>query len=154
MPTVNLTIQRAAEPTTSEPSRFGTEDPPDERTYRRYSPSGSGYETTVELLRIVRTEASTVQNGWQWELGYSYGELGAALSELTALDVDDEWKIDTSVYNAASRLCAPFRGDYADTRTYLSRRWYIIRFRVLHWLWCALSGVSHRPESEQPSKQR
>lgn len=106
MPTANLTIQRAVEPT-SELPRFGIEDPSDEHAYRRYSPSGSGYETTVELTsRIVRSEPSTVQNVWQWELGHSYGELGAALSELNALDEDDEWKIDTSVYNAASYVAA------------------------------------------------
>lgn len=50
----------------------------------------------------------------------------------------------------SSKLSTPFRGDYADTRTCLSRRWYVVRFRALHWLWRVRSRVSHRPESEQP----
>ena len=52
----------------------------------------------------------------------------------------------------SSRLSTPSRGDYTDTRCWLSRRWYIMRFGALHWLWCVRSGIRHQPESEQPAK--
>jgi hypothetical protein len=51
-------------------------------------------------------------------------------------------------------LTGPPRGAYSDTRSRLSRRWYVIRFRALHWLWCVCSGIAHDPESEQPTERR
>jgi hypothetical protein len=56
--------------------------------------------------RILKTYFSSVPVIWQWELSQGYQELGEALSELTALEAADEWKIDMSVYDAARRVAA------------------------------------------------
>lgn len=37
---------------------------------------------------------------------------------------------------------------YRDSRSRLSRLWYVSRFRVLHWLWCVCTRIRHDPESE------
>jgi len=42
----------------------------------------------------------------QWELNEEYRELGEALSEMTALEEADEWRIEPVVYHAASHVAA------------------------------------------------
>jgi hypothetical protein len=43
---------------------------------------------------------------WQVELAQDYDELGQALSEMADLDEEDEWKVNSSVYNAARYVAA------------------------------------------------
>lgn len=114
MPTSNLAI-RSKDETTSEPPAFFVEGPRDNPQYRFHSvSSGSGYETVpVEFeSRIAKGEPSTVQEFSQWELSEHYRALGTVLSELTALEEEDEWKIDASVYNIASYFATELRSGW------------------------------------------
>jgi len=43
---------------------------------------------------------------WQQELDFQYQELGQALSELTELEEDEEWKIDQPVYQVACHVAS------------------------------------------------
>ena len=51
--------------------------------------------------RILRETFSSVPVFWQSELSQQYQELGEALSELKEIEEEDEWKIDTPVYDVA-----------------------------------------------------
>jgi len=75
------------------------------------SPSGSGYETPVAEPEswIVKSTLSAVPDVWQWQLSQDYLELGTVLSELTSLEETDEWKIDASVYSAASYVATELK---------------------------------------------
>lgn len=61
--------------------------------------------------RILINTLSSVPVIWQWELSQKYYELGEALSEMTALEGADEWKIDSAVYDAARYVAAGLRAD-------------------------------------------
>lgn len=50
---------------------------------------------------VVMTTFSTVPILWDWELSDGYRELGEALSEMTELEDEDEWRIEAPVYSAA-----------------------------------------------------
>jgi hypothetical protein len=63
--------------------------------------------------RILKDAFSGVPVIWQWELNHRYQELGEALSEMLALEEGDEWKIDASVFAAASYVAAMLRDNYA-----------------------------------------
>jgi hypothetical protein len=136
MPTPKLALRRTDEATSAPPvffSAFFLEGRPD---YKIHSPSGSGYETLIPseptatwFIRctdspsgsgygtlipqpeswIVKSTFSTVPDVWQWQLGQDYLELGTALSELTALEETDEWKIDASVFSAASYIATELK---------------------------------------------
>jgi len=54
----------------------------------------------------------------------------------------------------SSKLEMPYGRPYHDGRSRLCRWWYVLRFRALHWLWCVCSGITHDPESEQPTERR
>jgi hypothetical protein len=104
MRTANLTIQLAGE-STSEPPAFFLEN-------KIHSvSSGSGYDTVIVDSEswIVKSTFSTVVDSSQWELSQHYRALGTALNELTTLEEDDDWKIDASVYNAASYIATELR---------------------------------------------
>lgn len=74
-------------------------------TYHSSSSAFAFLDLTVRSeSRILKTYFSSVPAIWQWELGQGYRALGEALNELTALEIEDEWRIDTSVYDAASQV--------------------------------------------------
>jgi len=106
-----MTIQFRGD-STSEPPAFFLENPPDHPQYRIHSGSSGSADKTVVVepeSQVVRTTFSTVRDIRQWELSQHYRELGAALNELTTLEEDDDWRIDASVYNAASYMATELR---------------------------------------------
>jgi hypothetical protein len=48
---------------------------------------------------------------WQVELAQDYDELGQALSEMADLDEEDEWKVNSSVYNVARYVASALMDD-------------------------------------------
>jgi hypothetical protein len=58
---------------------------------------------------IVKTYFSSVPVIWKSELNEEYRELGEALSEMIALEDEDEWRIDTSVYSAATYVASELK---------------------------------------------
>jgi hypothetical protein len=52
----------------------------------------------------------------------------------------------------SSKLETPYGRPYRDPRSRPSRWWCVLRFRVLHWRWCASTGIRHDPLSEVPSQ--
>jgi hypothetical protein len=107
----NLTIQQVAGHTSESP-RFtlGLEDSADEQGH---SVSGSAYKIKPHFETwLIKNAPSTIQSVWQLELNRRYSELGAALSELAAFDEDDEWKIDSSVYAAASYVADKLKNGF------------------------------------------
>lgn len=104
MRTANLTIQLVGESTSEPPVSFL------ENKIHSVS-SGSGYDTVIVDSEswIVKSTFSTIGDSWQWELSQHYRALGTALNELTTLEEDDDWKIDASVYNAASYIATELR---------------------------------------------
>jgi hypothetical protein len=64
-----------------------------------------GFVTEPESLILLST-FSNVPVIWQSELSQRYQELGEALNEMTDLEEGDYWKIDQSVYDAASYVAA------------------------------------------------
>ena len=60
-------------------------------------------EPIMESLILGTTSLSII---WESELTHEYQDLGEALSEMTELDAEDEWKIDAHVYDAACYVAA------------------------------------------------
>jgi hypothetical protein len=61
--------------------------------------------------QVLKTYFSSVAVLEQWELSQNYQELGEALNEMAALEGADEWRIEPSVYHAASYVAAKLRED-------------------------------------------
>jgi hypothetical protein len=108
MRTASITIQFRGD-STSEPPAFFLGNPPDYPQYSIHSGSSGSADKTVAESQVVRTTFSTVRDIRQWELSQHYRELGAALNELTTLEEDDDWRINASVYNAASYMATELR---------------------------------------------
>ncbi len=72
-----------------------------------------GYHTAVigPESRIVKNTLATAQGYQEWELSQQYGELGAALRDLAAFEEEDDWKIESSVYNVASYFATELRSN-------------------------------------------
>ena len=74
-------------------------------------PSTSSSHLTLSIpplpeRRIIRETFSSVPVVLQSDLWPQYQELGDALNELTVLDEDDEWKIESDVYRVACYAAA------------------------------------------------
>jgi hypothetical protein len=61
--------------------------------------------------RVLKTYFSSVPVIVELELRQNYQELGEALSEMIALEGADEWRIEPSVYHAASYIAARLMED-------------------------------------------
>ncbi len=71
--------------------------------------------TVPSESRVLKTYFSSVPLIWQWELRQEYLELGEALSELTEVKEEEEWRIDTLVYDAASQVAAQLMDNFLPT---------------------------------------
>lgn len=101
---------------TSESSPNTTSDPAKGYSYMVHSSSSEFDFVEVPLIRsesrVLKTCFSSVPVVEQWELSHQYQELGEALSEMTAFEgADDEWRIEPSVYHAASYVAAKLMED-------------------------------------------
>lgn len=100
---------------TSESSADISSDPA--RSYSYTVHSGSSEFDFVEIppirseSRVLKTCFSSVPVIEQWELSQKYQELGEALSEMITLEGADEWRIEPSVYHAASYVAAKLMED-------------------------------------------
>jgi hypothetical protein len=96
-------------PSSSEPPPPGSDEDPFVSSYKlMHSSSGSGYQTEVSLLEprswLVKAENLTTHNAWQVDLNYEYGELAEVLTDLADRPEEDEWRINRSIYDAASSV--------------------------------------------------
>jgi len=85
------------------PDAFGTPNYPTYTSGSTAVGSSSGLPAVAlrSESRLLRKTLSSVPVIWQSELTQQYQELGEALNELTELEDDHQWKIDTPVYQVA-----------------------------------------------------
>jgi hypothetical protein len=94
--------------TSSEPPVFFAEGSNLDPQYAIRSVFGpSAYQTI-----LTGAETSVVKTGFpaeEWQLTQEYGELGETLKELAILEEEDDWRIEESVYAAASYYATELR---------------------------------------------
>ncbi|MBV8277069.1 MAG: hypothetical protein JO170_17675 [Verrucomicrobia bacterium] len=95
-------------PASSEPLMFFCEGSNFDPMYAmRSSYGGLGYQTT-----LMSAHTSIIKSAFliqEWELSQQYGELKKTLKDLVALEEEDDWKIEESVYAAASYYATELR---------------------------------------------
>lgn len=74
--------------------------------YLKESNSSEPPTAIVSSSPVFKSILSSVPVIWESELAVEYHELGEALSQMTALDEGDEWRIDQSVFDAACFVAA------------------------------------------------